>query len=417
MSSIERLKKHILVDGYHIIADLEKSHGSWIVDKETGKKYLDCYSQFASQTLGWNNEDLKEKLKNIDSVVLHKVANADLYSEPYIKFVETFASITEDFKYLFFIEGGAAAVENALKIAFDWKCQIDAKHKRTDGQYLDVIHLKEAFHGRSGYTLSLTNTGTLKTKWFPKFPWTRVTNPKIHFPIQEHKVKNLESISLNEIRIALEKKNVAAIIFETIQGEGGDNHFRSEFLQEVKDMADFHEAMFILDEIQCGMGITGKWWAYQHYGIIPDILVFGKKSQVCGCCSTEKVDLVKDNVFHQSGRINSTWGGNLMDMVRATAIIEIMNKNKIVENAELVGNYFLNQMNQIKGDIDNIRGKGLMLAFDLPNTERRDVVFNKLRENVMVLKSGTRSIRFRPCLTFTKNEVDLAINFIKNSLN
>ena len=106
-----------------------------------------------------------------------------------------------------------------------------------------------------------------------------------------------------------------------------------------------------------------------------------------------------------------------MDMVRATAIIEIMNKNKIVENAELVGNYFLNQMNQIKGDIDNIRGKGLMLAFDLPNTERRDVVFNKLRENVMVLKSGTRSIRFRPCLTFTKNEVDLAINFIKNSLN
>ncbi len=411
MSVVERLKKHILVDGFHVVLDPEKSHGSWIVDRETGKEYLDCYSQFASQPLGWNHPMLKVYLKDVSDVAVHKIANSDMYSEEYCSFVETFAEVCPDFKHFFFIEGGALAVENALKAAFDWKCQVDPRHQPSDGRFLDVIHFKEAFHGRSGYTLSLTNTGDLKTKWFPKFDWTRVTNPKMH---GDRPVKELEQECLDQMVKALETKNVAAIIFETIQGEGGNHLFRTEFFKEVRNLADIHGALLIFDEVQSGMGITGKWWAYEHYGIVPDLMVFGKKTQVCGFCSTSRIEDAPNHVFKQSGRINSTWGGNIVDMARATIILDIMRDEELVEQAAVVGAYFKEQLEGLP--VSRVRGKGLMLAFSLPDVARRDEVIKKMQEKMMVLKSGDDSIRFRPCLTFSKEDVDQAISFIRESL-
>lgn len=419
MAVIERLKKHILVDGFHVVADTEKSEGSYIVDRETGKRYLDCYSQFASQPLGWNHPSLKARAKEIKQTVLHKLANSDMYSAFYADFVDTFSTITPDFKYYFFIDGGALAVENALKAAFDWKCRLDPRHQKTDGQLLDVVHMKEAFHGRSGYTMSLTNTGALKTKWYPKFQWTRVKNPKMTFP-ETKGLESREHFSLSEIEMALEKRNVAAIIFETIQGEGGDNQFRPEYFKAVRELADKYEALFILDEVQTGMGLTGRWWAYEHYGIVPDIITFGKKTQVCGFCAADRLDKASAHVFTESGRINSTWGGNIVDMARSKVIIEIMQSENLVENAAVVGNEFLVKLQTLSAartEITNVRGKGLMLAFDLPTTERRDFVMNKMHENMLALKSGSRSIRFRPCLTFSSQDVDQAINYIEQALS
>jgi L-lysine 6-transaminase len=270
---------------------------------------------------------------------------------------------------------------------------------------MDVIHLGEAFHGRSGYTLSLTNTGTIKTKWYPKFKWTRILNPKICKDVEK-----LESVSIYQAEMALKTKKVAAIILETIQGEGGDNHFRPEYLRALRELADRHEAMLILDEVQTGVGLTGKMWAYQHYNIIPDMICFGKKTQVCGFCCTNRIDDV-NNVFKVSSRINSTWGGNLVDMVRATAYFEIIEKDKLVENARKVGDYFLKQLNKLP--LQNVRGRGLMIAFDLPDTEKRDAFFEKLNERIFCLRCGTHSIRFRPHLTFSKDDVDVATNWIK----
>lgn len=411
MTVVERLKKHILVDGYHVVLDSEKSHGSWIVDRETGREYLDCYSQFASQPLGWNHYSLKEFIGYVQEACMHKIANSDMYSEVYCDFVETFAEVCPDFKHFFFIEGGTLAVENALKAAFDWKCQVDPRHQPSDGRFLDVIHFKEAFHGRSGYTLSLTNTGDLKTKWFPKFNWTRVTNPKMH---GDRPVEQLEQECLNQMTVALKTGNVAAIVFETIQGEGGNHLFRPEFFKAVRGLADQYQALLVFDEVQSGMGITGKWWAYEHYGIVPDLMVFGKKTQVCGFCSTDRIESAPEHVFKQSGRINSTWGGNIVDFARATVIIDIMRDEELVEQAALVGAYFKEQLETLP--VTNVRGKGLMLAFSLPNASRRDEVIKKMQENMMVLKSGEDSIRFRPCLTFTKEDVDQAMVFIKESL-
>ena len=422
MGVIDDLKHHILVDGFHVVADLQKSKGSWIIDQETGKEYLDCYSQFASQALGWNHPTLnwfRHPPFGISSVISHKLANSDMYSETYRDFVETFKSITPDFRYYFFIEGGALAVENALKAAFDWKYQLgDRKLVHSDGQNLDVIHLREAFHGRSGYTMSLTNTGELKTKWFPKFKWTRVTNPKIHHPMIKGRVQNLESLSLQEMHRALQKGNVAAIIIEPIQGEGGDNHFRKEYFQALRKLADDNQALLIFDEVQTGLGMTGKMWAYEHFGVVPDILVFGKKTQVCGIASTTRIDKILSNVFHVSGRINSTWGGNIVDMARAKAIIDVIKDENLVDNAKRIGLEFLATLETLPfPEVTNKRGKGLMLAFDLPDEKRRDQVYKKLSEKMIALKCGQKSIRFRPHLTFSSEDVSTARTFISEALS
>jgi L-lysine 6-transaminase len=265
--------------------------------------------------------------------------------------------------------------------------------------------------------LSLTNTGDIKTKWFPKFNWTRVVNPKIHFPIQEHNVSRLEEMSLENMERSLKRYNVAAIIFETIQGEGGDNHFRPEFFKAVRELADQYEALLILDEVQSGMGLTGKWWAYEHYGIKPDLIAFGKKTQVCGIAGGERMDLVNNNVFKLSGRINSTWGGNIVDMARSKVIIDVIKEENLIQNSADVGEYFTDQLKNIQSsEVENVRGKGLMIAFDLPTASRRDYVLAKMQDRMLALKSGTRSIRFRPCLTFSRSDVDTAIDFIRASL-
>lgn len=409
------LQKYILADGLPHVVDLKNSCGSWFCDAKTGKKYIDCYSMHSSQPLGWNHPTLAEYQHKLNDIVFHNLSNSDLYSELYAEFVESFSNITPDFMRYFFISGGTLGVENALKAAFDWKAQKlewDDYHDDHDPEdQLDVIHLTEAFHGRSGYTLSLTNTGLAKIKWFPKFKWTRILNPKV---VDECDVNTLEQTSLYQAETALRGNKVAAIILETIQGEGGDNHFRPEYFQALRNLADKYEAMLILDEVQTGVGMTGKMWAYEHYGIIPDMICFGKKTQVCGFCATKRINEVPNNVFKVSSRINSTWGGNLLDMVRASIYFKIIDDENLVQNAKNIGNYFLQKLSKLP--LKNVRGRGLMLAFDLSTTTERDEFLNKLNEKVLCLKCGPRSIRFRPHLTIGKEEVDLTIKYIKSIL-
>ena len=291
----EELKNYILVDGFHHVADLKASHGSWFVDANTGKEYLDLYSQFASQPLGWNHPKIRQNVAKFGYALLNPIANSDVYTEPYLEFVKEFAKITSDFQHYFFISGGTLGVENALKAAFDWKAQKlgwDDYYDFSNVNDLDVIHLTEAFHGRSGYTLSLTNTGVTKTKWYPQFKWTRIANPKI---IEGYDHKRIEQVSLNQAYEALKSNKVAAIILELIQGEGGDSHFSFDYIQSLRQLATDYEAMFIVDEVQTGLGITGKMWAYQHFNVIPDLLVFGKKVQVSGFCATNKINEIPNN--------------------------------------------------------------------------------------------------------------------------
>jgi len=391
---INRLSEHILVDGFHIAVDPFLSEGSWIVDVE-GNRYLDCYSQFASQALGWKHSALIKAQNEMGSVGRVKMANSDMYSREYADFVDKFSEITPDFKYYFFIDGGALGVENALKAAFDWKAKKLKYTHSEDINSLDILHLKNAFHGRTGYTLSLTNTTPEKTALFPKFRWTTV----------EPNWENIENRMHEE---------VAAIIVEPIQGEGGDNHFPPEFFKNLRHIADERDCLLIFDEVQTGMGLTGKMWAYEHFGIIPDMMCFGKKTQVCGFCSTERIDEVEDNVFQASGRINSTWGGNIVDMVRFCYIIDSIKKDGLVDNAGKVGEYLLSKLSTIEY-LSSVRGRGLMIAFDLKNEKERDLMASKLSENMLILKCGKNSIRLRPHLTFSIDDANAAFKYIKKA--
>lgn len=403
-----KLSKHILTHNA-LEVDVNNSEGMWIVDRK-GNKYLDCDSQYASQALGWNHPKLLAQQDRLLTAALHKVANSDIYTEDYVKFVSSFASITKDFQHLFFVEGGTLGVENALKAAFDWKANLLGIGEPYTNK-MDVIHLKKAFHGRSGYTLSLTNTVPDKTDLFPKFNWTRITSPALKFPVVEQESRKLESESLEQAEKALKTNLVAAIILEPIQGEGGDNHFSPEYLQSLREIADKYQAMLILDEVQTGIGMTGKMWAYQHFGIVPDMICFGKKTQVCGFCSTDRIDTAEKNVFNVQSRINSTWGGNIIDMVRFTIINQIIKEDKLVDNSRKIGKYLLEKLQQLP--LENVRGRGLMIAFDLADKDARDKFLEKAQKKMTVLPCGERSIRLRPSLIINQDEADLIYEYFK----
>jgi L-lysine 6-transaminase len=422
------LGKHILVDGFPMVFDPEASAGAWLVDARTQQRYLDFFSFFASLPLGFNHAAFSrpENRDRLLTAAIHKVSNSDVYTELYASFVKTFAEIAlpAGFEHLFFIEGGALAVENALKVAFDWKVRRNLAAGRPHPGRLgsQVLHFRDAFHGRSGYTLSLTNTDPVKTDYFPKFDWPRVSNPKIIFPItprEEERVARAERASIAEIERAFRDRghDIAAIVIETIQGEGGDHHFRPEFLRALREIADHEEALLIFDEVQCGFGLTGKFWAFEHFGVRPDIVAFGKKSQVCGLMASGRVDDVSDNVFKKPSRINSTWGGNLVDMVRCEIILEVMRDEGLVESAAAVGAAFLDGLREAASPfpdlVTNVRGRGLMAAFDLPSPERRKQFLGYcLEERFIVLPCGRHSVRFRPSLTVGQEEVDEALKIL-----
>ena len=229
---------------------------------------------------------------------------------------------------------------NALKTAFDWKVRKNlAAGKGERGS--QIIHFRQAFHGRSGYTLSLTNTEPMKVAYFPKFDWPRIENPYIRFPEAEHlaetEAAEARAIAAIEAAVAANPDDIAGLIIEPIQGEGGDLHFRGEFLRELRRLADEHEFLLIFDEVQTGVGMTGRMWCHQHFGVEPDVLVFGKKTQVCGILASRRMDEVEDNVFRLPSRINSTFGGNLVDMVRFGRYLEIIEEEDLVGNAARVG--------------------------------------------------------------------------------
>lgn len=423
------LSRHILVDGYHMVQDIQKSHGVFLHDAVRGRDVLDFFGHFSTSPLGFNHPKMTSPAfaERILPAALNKPANSDIYTTYMAEFVETFArTLPESFrKHLFFIEGGAAAVENALKVAFDWKVRKNIAAGRGE-MGTQILHFRQAFHGRSGYTLSLTNTADpRKTQYFPKFPWPRIVNPMLRFPLtpeglEETIARERQAVAEIEAAVALHGHDIAALIVEPIQGEGGDNHFRAEFLRRLRDLADEHEFLLIFDEVQTGFGTTGKWWSFEHFGVEPDLFSFAKKTQVCGVAAGPRVDEI-DSVFKVSSRINSTWGGNLVDMVRCQRIIEVIEEEGLIENAAEVGAHLVEGFREFErlfpGKVTNSRGRGFFVAFDLPDTQTRNRTLTALNESdVLGLASGDRAIRMRPPLVLTRAEADEGLRRVERAL-
>ncbi len=419
----ETLKRHQLADGYPFVFDLDRSHGAWLVDSRTDTTYLDFFTCFASWPIGYNHPRMSDPafLVEMHKAATNNPANSDLYTTSQAEFVQEFATrvTPASHPYHFWISGGSLAVENAMKAAFDWKARRESV--TDDGNSLVVLHFKQAFHGRSGYTLSVTNTKADKIALFPKFRWPRVHNPAIVFDT-EGKVANdvavEEARAYREIEAAFKeyKDRIACILIEPMQSEGGDNHFRVEFLKKLRQYADENAALLVFDEVQTGFFGTGKAWLWQHYGVEPDVVAFGKKTQVCGIYSNRRIDEVEENVFHKVSRINSTWGGNLADMVRCKQFIRIILDEKLPENVARMGNHFLQGLRQLArehGEIANVRGLGSLVAFTLKDMPTRDEWLKKLREKkLLALPSGDTAIRFRLPFVVQKNEIDAALEKI-----
>jgi L-lysine 6-transaminase len=421
------LSRHMLADGYDVVMDLAKSKGSWLFDARRGRAVLDFFTNFASCPIGYNHPrlDNHEFRERIATAAINKPANSDIYTTYMAEFVDTFSRLAiPPFlnKHMFFIEGGALGIENAMKTAMDWKVRKNLRKGITDGRGTQIMHLREAFHGRTGYTLSLTNTDPKKVQYFPKFDWPRIDNPKLQFPV-DHDVAAREKAALDQARqfLAERKDEIAAFIMEPIQGEGGDNHFRPEFFRAVRQLCDENDMLLIFDEVQSGVGLTGKMWAFQHYDIAPDMICFGKKTQVCGFAASDRIFDIDDNVFAVSSRINSTWGGNLTDMVRSQRYFEVIDEEGLVENAANVGAYFVGELQRFAGEfpnlVSNVRGRGLLAAFDLPSAEIRNAALKAFMANdVMVLASGVSSARFRPPLNLSMEEAAEGIKRMEKAL-
>lgn len=433
--------KRILADGMDQIIDLNKSHGSWLVDSRDEKEYLDLFSMFASLSVGYNHPYLLENKDRLMSSALNKPTNSDVYSMEMAAFVDTMGRIAQPqyLPYAFYIEGGGLAVENALKTAFDWKVRKNLS-KGIKNRGSQIIHFKECFHGRTGYTMSLTDSpDPRKTLYFPKFDWPRIDNPKINFPLNDENLEdviNKENIALEQIKDAIRNNpdDIAGLIIEPIQGEGGDNHFRCEFFKELRNLANEEEFLLIYDEVQTGVGITGNMWAHQSFtphsckcdcedaSTAPDIISFGKKTQVCGIFASKRLDEVEGHVFHESSRLNSTWGGSLVDMVRFTIYLEIIEKENLVQNANDMGKHLSKCLNDLQANhpniVSNVRNKGLFGAFDLNDGEQRDSLVGAiLNEGAMMLGCGTKSIRFRPHLNITEQEMNDGFSMIDKAIS
>lgn len=424
----ETLGRHVPVTGHPIVLDLENSRGLLVRDALSGEEYLDFAGFYASNALGFRHpalesEPVRERLTLAASI---KVGNPDFYTSELATFVHTLerTAAPPTHPHYFFVEGGALGVENAMKTAMDWKVRKNLA--RGLGEIgTAILHFEKAFHGRSGYTLSVTNTDPVKTLYYPKFDWPRVPCPAARFPLEGANLAATvsdESAAQAAMERAFDERpnGIAAILIEPIQGEGGDNHFRPEFLRALRRLADEREALLLFDEVQCGMGITGKWWAHEHYGVSPDLLCFAKKLQVGGFFASRRIDDV-ENVFKVPSRISSTWGGGLVDMVRATRILQVIEEERLLENAASRGAELLAGLQDIEQRhpalVSNARGLGLMCAIDVPDQQTRSAVLKRaFSEKLFVLAGGTRTVRFRPPLTVSAEQVQEALSRLGRAL-
>jgi len=426
------IARHMLADGYDIVLDLEKSKGRRLYDARGDRWLLDMFSFFATLPVGLNHVKMKDPdfLARLTRAAITNPANSDIYTVEMAEFVETFGRLAmpEYLPHLFLISGGTLGVENALKAAMDWKVRRNFKKGYREEKGTQVLHFEQAFHGRSGYALSLTNTADpRKYQYFAHYDWPRVPSPRLRFPVNEQeltRVKRAENDALDQIKnaFASRRHEICCVLIEPIQAEGGDHHFRPEFLRALRDVTHENEALLVFDEVQTGMGLTGRMWAHQHWDVRPDLLAFGKKVQVCGMMGGGRLDEEPDNVFHVSSRINSTWGGSLVDMVRCQRYLEIIDEENLVENAATVGAHLKSGLETVAGErpelVSNPRGKGLMCALDFRETALRDSVADRCFElGMMILPCGHTGLRFRPPLDVTAGEVDEALGILRRAID
>lgn len=390
---VKEFKKIVYDSTFTYPLVIKTGRGSVIEDIDR-IEFLDFTSNIGSCPLGYSHPEILEVIKNYSSVEkgVHKIAGQDFYCEEHFDIARKLLSISKNNSKVFFINSGAEAVENAIKIAY-----------KKMGP-LPGISCNSDFHGRTLGALSFTLSKEVQKTNFPELLVKRI---KFCTDDSDPQINQLESL-LKEYRVAF-------IITEIIQGEGGLNVASKLFIQHIRKLADEYKIPLIFDEVQSGMGRTGKWWAYEHYGVEPDIMTVAKALQVGATVYDKKYDPTEPGV------LSSTWGGgSRIDMAIGTKIIEIILKNNLLSNSQKIGNILLKNFVDfvgINGLID-ARGIGLMIGLEFDTKMTRDVIVNRLfKKGLLVLPAGMKSIRIMPPLIINEEEAAKGVSLISDTIN
>ena len=359
---------------------IKSGQGCYLEDVD-GKRYLDFTSNIASCPLGYNHPELNESIKRYGNIGVHKIAGQDFYCEEHWELAEKLLSISNSNSKVFFVNSGAEAVENAIKLAY-----------RLNGP-LPGISCINAFHGRTLGALTFTFSKNVQKVNFPELPVKR-----IKFCISDDDPQ-IDSIK----EIATEYK-ISFILIELIQGEGGVNVASKKFVSNLHKTSIKYDIPLIIDEVQTGLGRTGRWWTYQHYGIKPAIVTIAKALQLGAVVFDKKFEPSKPGV------LSSTWGGgSRIDMAIGRKTIDIIYKEKLLEKVNKSGTFLKKCLNDIEHKdtkIREVRGLGLMIGVEFHKKDIRNKIIKKLFKNkLLVLPSGEKTIRILPPLIITDAEI------------
>jgi 4-aminobutyrate aminotransferase len=365
-----------------------------VIEDIDGIGFLDFTSNIGSCPLGYSHPEILEVIKDYSSKEngVHKIAGQDFYCEEHFDIARKLLSISKKNSKVFFINSGAEAVENAIKIAY-----------KKMGPLPGISCIRD-FHGRTLGALSFTLSKEVQKTNFPELPVKRI---KFCTDDSDPQINQLESL--------LKEYKVAFILTEIIQGEGGLNVASKLFIKHIRKLADEYKVPLIFDEVQSGMGRTGKWWVYEHYGVEPDIMTVAKALQVGATVYDKEYEPT------ESGVLSSTWGGgSRLDMAVGTKIIEIILRNDLLSNSQKIGEKLLKNFVDIVGinGLIDARGIGLMIGLEFDTKTTRDVIVNRLfKKGLLVLPAGMKSIRIMPPLIINEEDAAKGVLLINDTIN
>ena len=361
--------------------------GSGCVIKDVdGNSFLDFTSNIGACPLGYSHPDVTGVLAEMSRNGAHKIAGQDFYCREHAGLAEQFVSVLPTGFKAFFINSGAEAVENAVKVAY--------RKRFAEGRpVLPGVSCTGAFHGRTLGALSFTYSKPVQKAGFPELAVLR-----IKFCTSDG------DSEIDAVEKTLAENDAAFVITEIVQGEGGYNIASQQFVQNLRKATEKRGVPLILDEVQSGMGRTGKWWAFEHYGVVPDIMSAAKALQVGATAYRGDYDP------GQQGILSSTWGGgSRIDLAVGATVIEVIKRDRLLANALVMGERLKKGLADIvgkKGIID-VRGLGLMIGVEFDTKENRDSALQQaFRRGLLLLPAGQKAMRVIPPLVITGEEVD-----------
>ncbi len=391
LSIVKKINKLVYNSTFVYLLVIKDGQGCYLEDVD-GEQYLDFTSNIASCPLGYNHPELNEIIKRYVGTGAHKIAGQDFYCEEHCQLAEKLLSISNPNSKVFFINSGAEAVENAIKLAY-----------RRNGP-LPGIACINAFHGRTLGALAFTFSKDVQKINFPELPAKR-----IKFCISD------DDPEIDIIQKIASEYKLSFIIIELIQGEGGVNVASKKFVNNLYKASIKYDIPLIIDEVQSGLGRTGKWWTYQYYDIKPAIVTIAKALQVGAVVFEKKFEPSKPGV------LSSTWGGgSRIDMAIGIKTLDIIRKGKILEKVNESGKFLTKCLNDLKNRYDTIidvRGLGLMLGVEFNKKEiRNDVIKRLFKNKLLVIPSGIKTIRIFPPLVITDEEISKGLDIFEKVL-